>query len=321
MNNILFIGAGALGVMYADYIQDHSQEASVYFVADQDRIERYTRDGFFCNGRRCEFSYLPAGNCAETANKKVVSISKSREHSENITADLLFFCVKTYDLEDAIWAVRPYVKPETIVISVMNGISSEEIIREQLGLCNVLDGMSMGGSILREDNQISFAKMGYLYIGAHEERQKEALKQVKDFFDKIQLPYVHHENIQKKMWEKFMVNVGNNQTSSVYRVAFGPLCDRDGEPYKVAHQAMGEVIAIAAHYGVEITREDVEFWDQTAEGLHPDAKSSMLQDVEAGRQTEVEHFAGEVIRRGKQWGVPTPVNQMLYEKITNIYRK
>lgn len=318
MKNILFIGAGALGVMYADYIQEHDKGASVYFVADPNRIKRYMRDGFSCNGRACEFSYLPAGNHMESVHKKVVSISEIKEYPENITADLLFFCVKTYGLDDAIEAVRPYVKPETIVISVMNGISSEEIIRERLGLRLVLDALSMGGSILREDNQISFAKMGYLYIGAHDESQKGALEQVKGFFAKIQLPYVHHENIQKKMWEKFMVNVGNNQTSSVYRVAFGPLCDRNEEPYKVAHRAMGEVIAIAAHHGVEITKEDVEFWDQTAEGLNPDAKSSMLQDVEAGRQTEVEHFAGEVIRRGKQWGVPTPVNQMLYEKITKM---
>ncbi len=302
MKNILFVGAGALGVMYADYIQNHDTEANVYFVADAERIKRYRRDGFFCNGRGCQFEYLPTGVVQQDA----------------IYADLLFFCVKTYGLEAAIEAVRPYVRPQTIVISVMNGISSEEIIREAFALDLVLDGMSMGGSILREDNRISFEKMGYLYIGAHDDGQRDVLKKVKAYFDKIKLPYVIPDDMRKKMWEKYMVNVGNNQASVVYRATFGELSKRDGEPYKVAHQAIDEVIAIARCEGIVITKEDVEFWDTTAANLRPDSKSSMLQDVEAGRQTEVEHFAGEVIRRGTKYGVPTPVNQMLYEKICQI---
>lgn len=298
MKHILLIGAGALGVMYADFMQEQDKDASVYFIADANRIARYRRDGFYCNGRPCQFEYLLAGN-------------------GGIYADLLIFAVKTYGLEEAIAAVRPYVKPDTIVISVMNGISSEEIIRRELSLSYVLDGMSMGGSILREDNRISFEKMGYLYVGAHDEGQKDALEKVKLFFDKIKLPYVIPNDIRKKMWEKYMVNVGNNQVSAVYRATFGELSVRDGEPYKVAHQAIDEVIAIARHEGVVITREDVEFWDTTAATLRPDSKSSMLQDVEAGRQTEVEHFAGEVIRRGTKYGVSTPINQMLYDKIKN----
>ena len=318
MKNILFVGAGALGVMYAEYIQRQRQEVNVYFVADENRITRYGRDGFFCNDRPCQFQYLPAGGLGS-----VFKNDGPVEAKGCIKADLLFFCVKTYGLEEAIEAVRPYVTSETIVISVMNGIRSEELIRERLDLPLVLDGLSMGGNIQREGNRISFAKMGYLYLGTHQDSQAEevaqarALGQVCDFFDSIELPYVLPENIQKKMWEKFMVNVGNNQVASVYHSTFGQLCQKDQEPYKVAHQAMAEVIALARHYGIQITQEDVDFWDRTAEGLNPNGKCSMLQDVEAGRQTEVEHFAGEVIRRGKALGIPTPVNQMLYEKLTN----
>lgn len=301
MKNILFIGAGALGVAFADYIQKNSGDDKVYFVADPNRKARYEEQGLYCNGKKCEFSYLQEG-----------------DNPEKIYGDLLFFCVKTYGLEQAIESVRAFVKPETTVISVMNGISSERIIRERLKLKNVLDGLSMGATIQRQENHISYDKLGYVFIGAHDEGQTEALAQVKSFFDKIHFPYQHHENIQKKMWEKFMVNVGNNQTASIFGATFGQLSERNGEPYKVAHQAMAEVIALAQKQGVIITKEDVEFWDKTAENLNPEGKCSMLQDIEAGRQTELEHFAGEVIRLGKEYGISTPCNEMLYEKIKNI---
>lgn len=301
MKNALLIGAGALGVMYGEYIQNHAPDTNVYFVADKNRIDRYRQNGFSCNGRECNFKYLEAGN--------------QDQNETPVYADLLFFCVKTFALEAAIEAVRPYVKPDTIVISVMNGISSEEIIREGLGLELVLDGLSMGGNIMREKNHISFLKMGFLNIGIHNETQKEALSRVTKFFDEIMLPYICPENIQKKMWEKFMVNVGNNQAAVVFHATFGQLCNKEEEPYKVAHAAMEEVIAIAKAHGIEITKEDVDSWDKVAENLNPVGKCSMLQDAEAGRQTEVEHFAGEVIRRGESCGIPTPINQMLYEKI------
>lgn len=82
--------------------------------------------------------------------------------------------------------------------------------------------------------------------------------------------------------------------------------------------AMREVAAIARKLGIDLTEEDVRNWQVVLSGLGPGGKTSMLQDVEAGRKTEVEMFAGKVIELGKQFHIPTPVNEKLFRVIQEI---
>jgi 2-dehydropantoate 2-reductase len=81
---------------------------------------------------------------------------------------------------------------------------------------------------------------------------------------------------------------------------------------------MREVTAIAAAAGVHIDEDDVKQWNEILSGLSPEGKTSMLQDVEARRKTEVEMLAGTVIRLGRKYNIPTPVNETLFNFITVI---
>jgi len=82
--------------------------------------------------------------------------------------------------------------------------------------------------------------------------------------------------------------------------------------------AMREVIGLAAPAGVHLTVADVDNWYAVLDSLNPSGKTSMLQDVEAGRKTEVEMFAGRVVELGRRYGVPTPVNERLLERIRGL---
>ena len=87
---------------------------------------------------------------------------------------------------------------------------------------------------------------------------------------------------------------------------------------KVMEEAMREVIAVAEKVPVKISEEDIKDWNGILFGLGPEGKTSMLQDVEAGRKTEVEMFAGKVIELGERYRVPTPVNHTLLKLIKVI---
>ena len=124
----------------------------------------------------------------------------------------------------------------------------------------------------------------------------------------------------RALWLKFMANVSENQTSAVLGIPFGAWQVSD-EANALREDTMREVIAIAQKKGIDIGEQDI--LDQRAQlkRIPYPNKTSMLQDLEHGRPTEVEMLAGTVIRLGRETGVPTPVNQALYHAIRVLEEK
>jgi 2-dehydropantoate 2-reductase len=110
------------------------------------------------------------------------------------------------------------------------------------------------------------------------------------------------------LWWKFMVNVGMNQASAVMRAPYG-VFQSSREAQALMEALMQEVIALAGVVGVDLAEKDVDDWVAVLNTLSPQGKTSMLQDIEAGRKTEVEIFGGKMVALGSAHGIPTPVNQ------------
>ena len=140
---------------------------------------------------------------------------------------------------------------------------------------------------------------------------------MKDLFDRVGIDYKISENITHTMWWKFMINVGVNQTSAVLKAPYGVFQSLPNA-YEWMESAMREVVAISEKAGTGLTEEDVKKFWPIINHLSPKGKTSMLQDVEAGRKTEVEYFAGKVCELGEKYGVPTPINEQLYKVIRII---
>jgi len=121
----------------------------------------------------------------------------------------------------------------------------------------------------------------------------------------------------KKLWSKFMLNVGVNQTVAVYGSNYGDI-QREGPAREMMIAAMREVITLAEKEGIMLTEDDITYWLHVLSKLSPEGKPSMAQDVEAKRLSEVDLFAGTVLELGKKHGIPTPVNKELYERIKEI---
>lgn len=112
-----------------------------------------------------------------------------------------------------------------------------------------------------------------------------------------------------------MLNTGVNQTLAVLGGSYRTIHDNLENSRKIMRDAMEEVRTLAEYEGISLSEQDITDWFKIIDRLGPDKKPSMLQDIEAGRETEVELFAGTVKKLGRKHRVPTPVNDWLYDQI------
>jgi 2-dehydropantoate 2-reductase len=131
---------------------------------------------------------------------------------------------------------------------------------------------------------------------------------VKEILDRAVIPNQLSEDMQRVLWWKFMINVGINQASAVLGSPYG-IFQASADALALMKSLMQEVIDLARARHIDLTGKDLDDWCRIMSTLSPEGKTSMLQDIEAGRKTEVEIFAGKMICMGREYRVPTPVNE------------
>ena len=273
---------------------------SVHFVAGGNRYARLRSKGIIVNG----------------VHYKIPVVTPDDQNSPG--DDLVIVAVKYHHLPQTIDDMKNRIVENTIIISVMNGIDSEERIGAAFGIEKVLYATAVGIDAVREDNRVTYSTQGKIYFGEPKGIiPSEKVERVKSFFDQAGIFYEIPEDIIHVLWWKFMVNVGINQASAVLKATYGDFQTLPAAR-ELMESAMGEVIQIAKVEGIQFSEDDMAKWHQVLSGLSPSGKTSMLQDIEAGRKTEVEMFAGKVIELGRKNGIPTPVNERLFKTITEI---
>ncbi len=299
IKTVSIIGLGALGILFGNHLADRMPAGTLNIIADRERITRYEQEGIFCNGRRCDFHYIAP-------------------EEENPPADLIIFAVKYGGLHEAIEAIRRQVGEQTIFLSLLNGISSEETISHAYGGEHVLYSVAQGMDAVKVGNQMNYANMGMICFGVRQPGIiSENAQVVENFFTSVQLPHQLDTDMNRRMWGKLMLNVGVNQAVAMLGSTYGDV-QREGRARDVMIGAMREVITLAQKENIDLTEDDLGYWLNVVGSLSPLGKPSMRQDIEAGRTSELELFAGTVIRLGERHAIPTPVNRMLYDGIRDL---
>ncbi|KLU67357.1 2-dehydropantoate 2-reductase [Desulfosporosinus acididurans] len=299
IKKVSIIGLGALGILFGHHLSKRMPQGDLSIIADQERIRRYQRDSLYCNGERCQFNYLTPEDKGEPA-------------------DLLIFAVKYNGLQDAVKAVKNQVGEHTIILSALNGISSERIIGQTYGMDKILYCVAQGMDAVKVGNQLTYAHMGMLVFGEGEPGLiSERVKRVAQFLKGKAVPYEAVTDMNRRMWGKFMLNVGVNQTVAVYKSNYGGI-QKEGAARDTMIAAMREVMVLSEKEGINLTETDLTYWLNLLDTLNPEGKPSMRQDMEARRFSEVELFSGAVLELGVKYGVATPVNQELYRRIKVI---
>ncbi len=294
---VSIIGMGALGLLYGSHIVKRLGMQAVDFIMEDNRIKKYENQSFYCNDEEIKF--------------RLTRDSEAKE------ADLLIVAVKYTGLEDALVSMKRCIGPDTIILSVLNGISSEKVIGSRYDMDKVIYTVAQGMDAMKFDNRLQFTRMGELHLGIVEDNQKEKLNRVISFFDKIALPYVVEEDILHRLWSKFMLNVGVNQTCMVYGTNYAGVLAK-GEPNRTMIAAMREVIAIANVQGIKLSEADLNEYIGIIGKLNPEGTPSMGQDRINRKQSEVDMFAGTVLEMAKRYQLHVPANEFLYQRVKEI---
>lgn len=297
--SVAILGAGAVG-SYVMWGLAKKKEIDLCVVASGERKARYERDGFVINGQ----VYHPVVRTPEEASG----------------VDLLIVATKYQALHPALGDIQTVVGEHTTVMSLMNGVDSEEIIAAEVGADHLLYSLIKVVSH-KEADGFRFdpdATLGIIYGELAAPFESERVQAVAALFEGTGVRFRATEHIREEMWSKFRLNVCNNLPQAILGAGVG--CYRDSVHMKAISDGLRkELMAIAAAKGIDLSIVDKNSGRGSA--VPPDARYSTLQDIDAGRHTEIDMFSGALMRMGKELGIPTPYNEYTYHMIKALEEK
>ena len=297
------IGLGAIGSYLASHLQTVLGD-NLRIIAGGARKERLERDGVVVNGKRLHFHVVdPQEDCGGDYPQLAIIITKFS------------------GLPQAIKDIKNQIGPHTIIMAPLNGVEKEEIVAASYGWENLLYSLARVSVVMR-DGKVTFsdASAQMEFGEKHNEMLSPRVQAVKALFESAGIKSVVPEDMERAIWLKYMCNVSENQSAAVLGIPFGAWNVSDDANW-IREALVREVAAGAAKKGIRITEEDIEEQGKRLKNVPAANKPSTLQDLEAGRKTEVDMFAGTMMRLGKEYGVPTPYNELFYHAIRVLEQK
>ena len=209
---------------------------------------------------------------------------------------------------------------DTIIISLLNGITSEKIIEERLGKGHIIHCIAQGMDPVKKGNRVTYENRGKLCVGIDDEKKRAHLDKLINYFNSIDLPYTAEEDMMYRLWSKWMLNVGVNQVVMVYEGTYETI-QKEGEARSLMIGAMEEAKMLAEKEGIKIREGELMNYVKLMDSLNPKGVPSMRHDGIVKKPSEVELFSGAAIKLAQKHGVTVPINEMLYEEINKIEKK
>jgi 2-dehydropantoate 2-reductase len=224
--------------------------------------------------------------------------------------DLIILGVKAYDLEEAMVQLEPVLKPDTTILTLQNGVTIEDTLMARFGRERIVGGVAFIYSRIVGPGVIEHYKKGMMTIGEPMGMESPRLQEIATLFKEANIPCFTSKDIRRAKWEKMCWNCVFNPLTVVLNDRVAKALDHP-ELQPVITTIVREVsaVAMAAHRVPldEDMPEKVVKWSQELRDIH----TSMYDDWKAGRPTEIDELNGYVMAKGKEFGVPTPMNEML----------
>ena len=302
---ILIMGTGGVGGYYGGLLAQQGNE--VTFIARGAHLYAIRHEGLRVKSIHGDFKVFPANATEDPAKVEPV--------------DLVLFCVKTYNTDEAAEAIRPVIGPQTAVLSLQNGVDAMERIGRVVGMEHVIGGATWLSSAVEEPGAIKqISQFRRIVFGELEGGRSERLQSIFETLNSTGVTVEVSEDIQKILWTKFVFISAVSALGSLTRLPMGDYRSVP-ETRSLLSGIMQEVEALARAQGIpldpDVVQKSLEFMDHAA----PHIKPSMQLDVESGRRTELESMVGVIGRKGRQLGVPTPVADFLYSSLLPVELK
>jgi 2-dehydropantoate 2-reductase len=305
---IAVIGIGGVGGYYGGKLARHyapHSDMEVIFVARGKHLEEIQRRGLLIRGQEETFTAVPA-----RATDRLKALG---------ALDLIIFCVKGYDLENAAGMVLENVGTGTTVLPLMNGVDNGERLRSLFSKGKILEGCVYISSKIESPGVIrQLGGSRQLFFGSEENNEKDLLH-YEILFRNAGIKAQFRANIQGIVWEKFIFISPVASTTALFGKPFGAVMEKEATR-NLLEGLMGEVERVGRIKGVEFPADIVSRSLEKISMFPYETRSSMQVDLENGRRTELETFTGYVVRAGHRLGIELPLHQMVYTKLKRLCR-
>ena len=300
---IAVLGAGAMGSLFGGRLAEGGHEVTLISTW-AGHVERINREGLVMDG---------------LAGGRRVKVRACLSAAEAGPAELVIVFVKATQTREAMAGATRLVGPETMVLTLQNGLGNVESLVEAVGPGPVIAGTTSHGANLTEPGRICHAGAGATTLGELSGRLTDRLRDLGRVFEESGFaPVALSDNVQGLIWKKLVINVAINAITALARIKNGQILDFP-ETEEISRLAVLEAVEVARRKGVTFPDDPVQFTRQVARETGAN-RSSMLQDISRQRRTEIEVINGAVVREGEALGVPVPVNKVL-AGLVSVYQK
>ncbi len=296
---IAVLGAGAVGCYYGGMLARAG--APVTLIGRPQHVEAINRNGLFLESMNFQ---------------QHVSVAASTDVTAVNNAELILFCVKTLDTEEAARMLAPRLANNAIVMSFQNGVDNVARIRAASSIDAIPAAVYVAAEMVGQGH-VKHTGRGDIIIGELPQKDRSNEPNLRDLpklaalFARAEIPCVISETIEADLWTKLIINCAYNAISALSHARYGRIA-RMNWTREVMQQAIEESAAVARAEGVRFADDNlVEIGLKLAEKME-NTISSTAQDIARGRHTEIDSLNGYVFRRGAALGVATPVNQTLH---------
>ncbi len=284
---IAVMGAGAVGCYYGAKLAQHGHE--VVLIGRPRHVQAINKDGLVFES-------------AGTVSK--VPLAASIDPAAVAGADIVLFCVKSTDTQSAGAAIAPHLAPDAVVLSLQNGVDNAERLSAEIGRA-VLPAVVYVAVGMAGDGHVAHFGRGELVIGPGAQSDRIA-----ETFRPAGIPVDVSENAAGALWAKMILNCAYNALSAVSHLPYGELAKGEGV-MTVIENVVAECLAVADRIGVAVPG-DIQAAVIGIIQTMPAQYSSTAQDLMRGKPSEIDYLNGYIVRKGGEFGVPTPANQVLY---------
>lgn len=302
MKQILMVGAGSVGGFFGARLAKHNPNVS--FLLRPNTLAAVEQNGLTIRSADGTFTVKPH------------AASDARQLPR---PDLIVLGVKAYDLDEVLNQIEPVLTEKTVILTLQNGIDTEDRLLARIQRDCVVGGVAYIYSKIVEPGVIEHYKKGALSIGELMGYESERLLAIRDLFISAGIPCQLSKDIRRSKWEKMCWNCVFNPITVLIDDHVAKALDHP-EMASVIRQIVGEVAAVSATLKVPLPPDMAERVVKASQEIR-DIHTSMYDDWKAGRPTEIDYLNGFIVKKGRDFGIPTPVNEALTAMIKTITEK
>lgn len=294
---VVIVGAGAMGSLFGGKLFKITDVQ--LFTRNQNHVRKINQSGLLIesSGDRSNIYYVRAFDDVEKAEEFF---------------DVAILFTKSYDTKQVLYNVKKLLRPKGIVVTFQNGIGNKEILKEVFDEEQIIIGTTAQAAYIREPGVIYHAGIGTTYMEINE-KNGSILKELGRMLNDAGLETILTNDIEPVIWNKLIINSGINAITAIFKITNGelisnPKCKLLVE--KVVEEAKNIAIKLGINIKKDIKDEVFSVCERTFRN-----KSSMLQDILKGSQTEISYINGAIVRCGVKLGVSVPYNTCLTEMV------